>query len=753
MTISKILKWPLLWVLPLVALLSFLSLQHQTAYGLTVVGWLLVLFPVTGTLLLRLFRFTKPLGTGEWLGYTTGLSVIFLLVVGLLVNSVGMLLQLPILTAPYIIGVFDALFLVLFILYSIRPPAPWLPDLRLGAKFGTKLWALVPLLFPVLAFIGAMRINNGVSNIAAEAALVVIIAYQIVTLLIVRKQRETAYVLNIMCVAAALVISVAMRSNHLFGFDINQEFRVFTTVLQNGLWLPYEFKDNTYNACLSIAILPAVLHAFLPVTPELIFKCFMQILLVVLPVTVFVIAKRQLRDNDKLGFVAALFFTVQAQFIFQFPALIRQQAAILLFALIIDVAGSKKVPIITKRWLMILFGIGMILSHYSTSYVCIGLLTIMLFVRPFYMVIARRFQRRRKTSDWLEDYRWYVSPILLLVLITGTLIWNGQIMKASGDVAGKITASFTDFHSFFSADSRSDFVANLLHQKKTYDQQTLQDIADVRKVKGTYADASQQQSSALFPNELIDPTKLQSSLLGIFNFLIPLGVKLLVLLGLAYAVWLGLKRRRPQEEGQLIIAACILFGALIVLPGISLNYNIERLYQQLLIFLSGAFVLGVMFVCKKLPNDVAVKILSLIVLGYFFCTSGLANQLISKTADINLSNSGSNYDHFYAKDGEIYAVQWLDSQKRPDPSPINVDRYSVLWAEAYTFIARDQFRQGLLPQALAKQNYVYATDVNRHQGQVYDYYKGQVVTYNFPKEFIEKHKDLLYSNTQSAVYK
>ena len=125
MTISKILKWPLLWVLPFVALLSFLSLQQQTAYGLTVVGWLLVLFPVTGTFLLRLFRFTKPLGTGEWLGYTTGLSVVFLLAVGLLVNSVGMLLQLPILTAPYIIGVFDVLFLMLFITYSIKPPAPW----------------------------------------------------------------------------------------------------------------------------------------------------------------------------------------------------------------------------------------------------------------------------------------------------------------------------------------------------------------------------------------------------------------------------------------------------------------------------------------------------------------------------------------------------------------------------------------------------------------------------------------------------
>ena len=92
MTIAKIMKWPLLWVLPFVALLSFLSLQHQTAYGLTIVGWLLVLFPITGTFLLRLFPFTKPLGTGEWLGYSTGLSVILLLAVGLLVNSVGMVL-------------------------------------------------------------------------------------------------------------------------------------------------------------------------------------------------------------------------------------------------------------------------------------------------------------------------------------------------------------------------------------------------------------------------------------------------------------------------------------------------------------------------------------------------------------------------------------------------------------------------------------------------------------------------------------
>src|SRR4051812_39197076 len=100
---------------------SILSLLNNLAYGLTAILWLFILFPATGYMLLDHFPITKRLSVGEWVGYIIGLSLIFLILFGLLVNTLGLLLHYPALETRSIVLSFAIAFIGLLLLKKLHP--------------------------------------------------------------------------------------------------------------------------------------------------------------------------------------------------------------------------------------------------------------------------------------------------------------------------------------------------------------------------------------------------------------------------------------------------------------------------------------------------------------------------------------------------------------------------------------------------------------------------------------------------------
>jgi uncharacterized membrane protein len=222
-------------------------------------------------------------------------------------------------------------------------------------------------------------------------------------------------------------------------------------------------------------------------------------------------------------------------------------------------------------------------------------------------------------------------------------------------------------------------------------------------------------------------------------------------LGSVVILYETLKKKRSKEEGLFVISAGLIFMALVVLPFVSQDYNLERLYQQLLVVLSGAFVVGILFIFKKLPRVAGTTIALIAILFYFTSTSGLASQGLLHFSDVNLINDGNNYDKFYVKDGEFNSLVWLGDNYKS--GGINIDRYATLRAGAYTNLPSKRFINGLLPSEISMQGYTYATDSNLNRDLVFDYNNKQVITYNLPSQMLDEYKNTVYVNSDSKIYK
>lgn len=738
-----------LWLYPLSLIAAWLSFQQTMAYGLTAVLWFVVIASL-GYLWLSAFNFQRKVSVSSWLSIVTGVAISSLIVFGLILNYIGVLLHIPTLTPPIIISSFMVLYLALLTLHCLRTQNTYVPrlTLRTPQKF-SAMWSLIPLIFPLISVLGAARLNEGYSNAVAISSLVAIIIYQIATPFLYKRRTELAYCINLFSVALALILSMSMRSEYLVGFDINQEFRVFQTVLQNGEWLPRTFVDNTYNACLSITILPALMHTFIPLSPEYIFKFVMQFIAAMLPIAVFSIARQQLKNNNELAFVAALLFTIQAQFFLQLPALVRQQTAWLMFALIINVISTSNMSRRSVAGLVGLFGATMVLSHYSSSYVSIGIFVIAGIISLLLRFISRRALKRTEHAR-----SWYLTPRTILFFLFCVIMWYGVIVGSSGNVVSKVTTSFS---------SLSEFVDNPVKSLKTilnitpfqYDSSTIQKLSHERKnipKSQAYPDATQ-ATEALSP-AYANPTPVvslpQKALLTTFETFVPLFVKLLLIVGIFYSIYLWYRGFKSSDEIAVTLASCIVIAAFVALPGLSDDYNFERLYQQVLIILSAVFVIGIMLPLRRFRISHVTTVLIICAMAYLASTSTLLRQTITQTGEINLNNKGDTYDRYYATKAEVQALQWLADNYQNHH--INFDRYSIIRAQAYTSIPINRLTEGVLPSDIGKDNLVFESAANRRQQVAYDTYHGKLIMYQYPQEFLDEHKEIVYDNGVVRIY-
>jgi len=59
----------------------------------------------------------------------------------------------------------------------------------------------------------------------------------------------------------------------------------------------------------------------------------------------------------------------------------------------------------------------------------------------------------------------------------------------------------------------------------------------------------------------------------------------------------------------------------------------------------------------------------------------------------------------------------------------------------------------IFPQTLEQNSYVYLINKNIAEGIAYDEYNNNVLTYNYPSAFLNSHKNLIYNDGGSRVYR
>lgn len=760
---------------------NFVALSGNDFLFLGTIFTFAYIMTVPGILLLPFFSEKKlpwPLG----LALGASLSALLLTLLGLATNVLlpaygGM--ERPLETLPLLAA------LDIFVCYLLAMTHVYKKDSAIlwpGFEPSDRLVIAFAVLLPISASAGAIILTNGGANTMAMCVLALIAIA--VMAVIARKNtlRTSSFAVLVYGVAVAILLMTSMRGYYLTGHDVQLEYQVFSLTNRLKLWDINNYQD-AYNACLSITILPTYLQSLLHVQDHYIYKFFFQFISASLAVIVFYLSRRF--TSDKAAFLAALLYVTFPTFLVDMAMLNRQAMALLFFGGLMFVLLDDDYFAKNKRsFMMLLLGSGMILSHYSTSYIAIAILgggylinvalRLLFSIRwlqkiSFLRITARNVKRTR------QPLRIPLPVALSLVIVLG--VWTGPVTSTSHnfvETMEKIITTLQDpFESNLSTGAQKYSLGNAvaLDKYQLFDIYIQQEVAKSRQEadEGRYypkeitnryekapvdepilklTSAGQRIRSALnlsLKGIYNDTKQFYAKILQIFIFLSLLGLML------GYRFHGHLKHDVPMEYIALSAAGIFVMGMQVILPSSVIDYGLLRLFQQNLVLLALPVALGFLAAWSLVIQKARRR---LIVFGgfiviFFLILSGFIPQLVGGGRPaLTLNNSGFYYDAYYIHGGEMDALLWL--KEASVELPVQSERYfSDIRLLTYSDIGA---RPRLLPEATLKDSLVFYSHLNTTRDSVIEFIDGEVLYYTVPSEFFDDNKNRIYDSGQSRIY-
>jgi len=701
----------------------------------------------------------RKIGFWEYLVYTIGLSVAFLMFGGLFNNWFLPLVEIgrPLSLIPLLIS-FNAFLLIFWIIaykrnneniFEIRfPKLDWL----------NKIFFLTPLIFPLLSILGTILLNNGGPNYFTIVMLGGIAIYVFFIVLFRKKLNENIYPWAILMLSISLLLMYSLRSWHILGWDINQEYLVFTLTNSAKYWSPYA-SGSAYNSCVSITILPTIFASFTKINNEYIYKLIFPILFSIVPLMIYLSTKKFLSEG--YAFLTSFFFISQYWFIAQMPALARQEIAFIFLALILLLIFNHELNESTKAFLYIIIGMSIILSHYSTAYVwlatmvvcyALGLLLKIFFLKNLKIIFSFKY-------------------ILLMILIT--FLWQFQLNVPPHNFGSILSTTIYDISNIFSKDSITSGFNRLTFKNLNINNdqnvsnnyltmtEEYKNKALILYPESTYRDYSPR---AVFSEELKSQVPIEISI-DVFNLLKVIRLILIVILPIIGIFHLFKKHFYKKNKNRDIsnlknsignyilisISTLPLIVLFLFLPSVQTQYNLTRMYLQGLLSFSFLTILGGYYLLYKLRlNKISYFILGLILILFFLSSTGLVSQLIGGNPLLPLNNFGGEYDMFYTAQLDVKSAEWL-ANKREGNSMIYADEVAGLRLTSSAYIIDYTF--DILPSTIDTRSYVYLNQTNVERGKIYKRYNIDFLAYDTPIEFLNSNKNLIYNNGGSEVFK
>jgi len=608
-------------------------------------------------------------------------------------------------------------------------------------------WSLYGLavLMPIMAFLGASMLNQGRGNLLTIATFV--IAGAAILLAIWRSERLSHSVLPalLFSISISAVWSYSLRSGYLFGWDIQQEFEVFSATQQSGVWAIGH--HTPYDAMLSLTVLPSVLANVASINSLAVFKVLFPVIFSLVPVVLYYAYR--LLTREWIAFTAAALSVAQFYYMQQFSALIRQQLAFLFFATIVYLLVDRQWDMRLKRWFICLLMFGLAVSHYSTTYMAIVVLLVVYVVSKLVMLI------RRDSLSKVIKSQGYVTWWSIVGLIALSVIWYGPMTHSSSAMAW--VSGKHEYSTMFSRGKKAFEQKFQKNNKQSQDTRAyLESIgAQYRENRGYYqyyADADNSTIQSKKSVEISRPDYLHKAAV-LIDALLRYGWWLLGLAGASVFIYKVFERFEQQrlELGLFTALAGVIFIVGHALPGMDALYNITRINQQMIMFVALPAVLTGIYLLRHVSEVLQKIVLSSGLALSLFLASGLVTQVLGGSPAANLNNVGGDYQRFYVQKTDVAAASWLGTNMRGDV-PVYADRYASLRLIVPTDIKRG-IMYDLTPETIAKGSYVYADNTNITDGITVASKDGKSYVYEFPANFLKSHKDLLYSNGNAEIYR
>ena len=192
-----------------------------------------------------------------------------------------------------------------------------------------------------------------------------------------------------------------------------------------------------------------------------------------------------------------------------------------------------------------------------------------------------------------------------------------------------------------------------------------------------------------------------------------------------------------------------------ILPNLSVDYGVLRVFQQEMVFLAPVMVIGSISLLRPFGNVWRMRLAAGLCLLFFISTTGLLPQATGGYGpQLSLNNSGQYYDLYYMHPQELAAVSWLYGKPGTLPAGIQADANSDRFAfTAPSEVTGNQVLLDLFPTTIQTSTWVIlSAPIVRHD-RATTFVDGDLISYKYPMAVLQRTKNLVYNNGLTQIYR
>jgi uncharacterized membrane protein len=640
MEICRKREW-LFGILIIAIVLTDISIIFNVPFFRHLLGFFLITL-IPGTIVLMMLN-TERLETADFFVLAVGLSLILSMGAGLLINFVLPYFgdQTPLSTISLLVSLTIIDFFLLGAAYLKKSPGKFnfhLPCLNRNDKICLILaWCVLFLNMTGVYVLGTCDFNM------VLLSSFLLIAFLVVLVVLNRENLSpSVYPLIILVISVALILIYPMRSSHILGIDTHMEYYFFQSTLDAFQWKNLE--NGLLDSCLSISILPCLYTSLTGISPERVFRFYSPLLFSIVPVIVYLVARKYV--DRYLAFLASIFFMSHWTFMYA-ESLARTVIAVLFIALVVLCLFSEKIYRPEKSILVYAFIVGAVLSHYSSSFI-------------FFILLATAFVLTAALSV-RHCINKNLTYGMIVVFFTAIVVWDFIVISSPLRMGFQFIQNIIETQSMSSA----PVLASLTGKK--------------------------------LPFHVISQVSL------VIRWITFLLMGYGVIASLAY--WFRTNRdpdeNRPRSRRPVVDVEFVLIGLIsgfilvltVIIPFISVGYDLDRVYLLISVMLSPFFIIGGIqclktfkVICARLfhiKGDLLSAVFSpagvltcIVVLNFLF-TMGVPHQFAGDTASFLFhSTPGASGNVMVTDDRDTTGAHWLKAYGDRDP-----EWYTDVYAE------------------------------------------------------------------------
>ncbi len=527
--IDKVIVGAIAIQLIMVAIIVLGALGFEIPVLRQIIGFVYLSF-LPGLLLLRILRPHK-FEAAETVVYTVALSLAFNMFIGFFMNILYPLIGItrPMFTEPIIITWAVILGGLSIIAFKRKPVTVKPVHINIGTILSPPSLLLIAL--PVISILGAISLNfNQTGTIPIQLLFLALIAAVVALIVLGKYFPQKLYIWALFSITISLLFHYSLGSLELAGRDSRLEYYIHSLVVTNGIWQP-DIIDETYNAMISVGVLPAIFSFILNIDGKWVFLVIWPAFCALIPLGLYHVYKRQV--TEKKAFLAAFYLVIILVFYSMITSIPRQEIGMLFLTSIILLLTTKDMDLLKKTALIVSFTIGVVVSHYTISYLFM-MYSVATFILLFFL----------KARDSV------IKANFVLLLVVSTLGWYIYSAKSS---------AFADFV-LLGEHMATSFVAEIFNFQ------------------------SREAATVLAMGE--------EGFLHYLHFGLLLLMQAFISIGILKLIFEYRKKKTPEEYDIFcFISFCLLAGS-VVIPYLSDTISLQRLYVITLLFLAPFCISG-----------------------------------------------------------------------------------------------------------------------------------------------------------------